>query len=173
MSFNELILPHFLIADLYKNVLIETQVAETVTTKQIEAIQPIALKFLGENRKQVSIIVIDNNAVYIDDEKLNLLTKLLAACKLTLADVAIVNLYNKNITYNQIKQELNPQFLLLMGVDIKQFALPIIFPEYKIQHYNNCQILIAKGLQQFIGETQDVKMEKSKLWLCLKTIFGV
>ena len=173
MSFNELILPHFLIADLYKNVLIETQVAETVTTKQIEAIQPIALKFLGENRKQVSIIVIDNNAVYIDDEKLNLLTKLLAACKLTLADVAIVNLHNKNITYNQIKQELNPQFLLLMGVDIKQFALPIIFPEYKIQYYNNCQILIAKDLQQFIGETQDVKMEKSKLWLCLKTLFGV
>ncbi len=174
MSFQEINLPPFVIADLYSNSLIETADAELKrsTKKNVET-QEQVMKSLGENNKNVSIIVNDNSAVYLTDDKLDLLTKLLSACKLTLADVVIVNSSNKLITYKQVKENFDPQFLLLFGIDARQFQLPLIFPEYRIQHYNNCQMLIAADLEKMIGSGEAVKMEKSKLWLSLKQMFGV
>jgi len=173
MSFEDTILPPFLIADLYKNVLIED-----VEKKVVEVAKPIvekesSISFLGSNNKNVVIMVSDNTAVHIADEKLQLLTNLLTACKLGLADVAIVNVSNKNIVYKQVKQAFQPKNLLLMGVDAKQFQLPLVFPEYRIQHYDNCQMLIAPNLNNLLGSTNEVKVEKSKLWVCLKEMFGV
>ena len=111
--------------------------------------------------------------MFIGEEKLQLLSNLLTACKLNLGDVAIVNIGNENILYKQIKQELQPQFLLLMGVNTKAFQLPLVFPEYKIQQYDNCKMLIATDLNNLLGNSNEVKMEKSKLWLCLKQLFAI
>ncbi|MCX6210538.1 MAG: hypothetical protein NTZ59_13820 [Bacteroidetes bacterium] len=174
MSFQEISLPPFVIADLYSNSLIETinVEAKKVINKNTDTNEQ-TIKFLGENNKNISIIVFDNSAVYLTDDKLDLLTKLLTACKLTLADVAIVNSSNKLLTYNQIKDAFNPQFLLLFGIDAKKFQLPLIFPEYRIQHYSNCQMLIAADLDKMIGNNETVKMEKTKLWMSLKTMFNV
>jgi hypothetical protein len=171
MTFTDTKLPLFLIADLYKNVLIESN--EVVTPKVAEAlpIKENSISFLGENKKRISIIINDAEAVFIGDEKLQLLTNLLIACKLTIADVAIVNTHNKSVHYTKIKQELHPSFLLLMGIDARTFQLPIIFPEYKIQSYDTCQILIADDLKNMLGTSTDVKLAKSKLWLCLKQMF--
>ena len=176
MSFDNIRLPNFLIADLYKNVLI---VDESNTKNIIEEIQQPkekktdSINFLGNNNKQVVIIINEEDAVIIGDEKLQLLTNLLTACKLSLADVAIVNTFNKQMVYNQIKNDLQPKFLLLMGIDAKAFKLPIIFPEYKIQQYDNCPILIATDLNNLLGTSTEVKVEKSKLWLCLKQMFAI
>jgi hypothetical protein len=173
MRFIDTKLPPFLIADLYKNILIESN--EIVTPKVAEdlPIKEDLISFLGENKKRISIIINDAEAVFIDDAKLLLLTNLLTACKLTIADVAIVNMYNKSIHYTKIKQALRPLFLLLMGIDAKAFQLPIIFPEYKIQPYDSCQILLADDLKDMLGTNNEVKLAKSKLWLCLKQLFSV
>ncbi len=48
-----------------------------------------------------------DNAVHLPDEELNFLTNMLAACKLSLGDVAIVNKYNyKETSYKDFLQNL-------------------------------------------------------------------
>ncbi len=171
MAFDDTILPNFVIADLYKNSLIEPSLNEFVISEKND--NKSGIRFLGENKKNIAIIVQDDEAVFIGEEKLQLLSNLLTACKLNLADVAIVNIGNKNTSYKQIKEEIEPQFLLLMGINSKAFQLPLIFPEYKIQQYDNCKMLIATDLNNLLGNSNDVKMEKSKLWLCLKQLFAI
>lgn len=171
MDFKELILPNFVLANLYKDVLIEDAEASKTHTQPVK--QHIQLSFLGNNKKNIVLVVQDETAVYVTDDILALLTNLLTACRLTIADIALLNISNKKISYKQVTGELQPSYLLLMGIDAKQFQIPLIFPEYKIQHYNNCQMLITQGLDTMLGESREAKMQKSKLWLCLKELFKV
>lgn len=175
MSFQEIKLPHFVVSELYSNVLIESDEKMNLQ-KPVTVISPdndANIKILGENKKNISILVNDSEAVYLSDDKLDLITKLLTACKLTLADVAIINTHHKQITYNQVESQLNPQYILLFGINATQFKLPIIFPEYRVQQYDNRKMLIAADLSQMLGNTEQVKIEKSKLWLSLRQMFGV
>ena len=186
MGFEDIKLPDFVIADLYKNSLIEGQkniktaaiVAENKVAESAIIAKPIAaenavvpIKYLGENRKNVVIVINDNEAVFIGDEKLQLLTNLLGACKLTIADVAIINTASQTANYKQIKQEMKPKYLLLMGKTSKDISLSFIFPEYKIQEYDHCQMLIATDLQILLVKSDTVTAEKRKLWESLKLLF--
>jgi hypothetical protein len=173
MAFEEVVLPNFVIADLYKNTLIESIDDFTVVANVDKDIQSEKIRFLGDNSKRITIVVNDENAVFIEEDKLQLLTNLLAACKLNNADVAIVNIHNTNYTYKQVKEELLPVNLLLFGVNSKKFEIPLVFEEYKLKNFDSCQILIAPDLDKLLGSTNEVKMEKSKLWLCLKQMFSV
>ena len=62
MNFTNLQLPDFLLADLYKNVLVELN--EEVPVKEKEPKVTTQQWFLGENRKHVVIVVKDEEAVY-------------------------------------------------------------------------------------------------------------
>lgn len=173
MSFQDTILPDFLIADLYKNVLVESDnKTAKKTIKEVEKNNHL-IKFLGENKKQIVFLVNDNEAVYVTEENLHLITNLLTACKLTIADVAIVNMSNKNFIFNDLKKELAPTVLLVMGINAKSFQLPLVFNSYKIQHFGNCQMLITTDIKNLIGDSIEVKNEKKKLWVCLKEIFSI
>src|SRR5688500_6616375 len=132
MSLNNIILPDFVIADLYRRSLIQPSadegfmqampealmpppetrivaesqavvkttvkepVAEKVPEKIIEvppvkAAEPAAYKILGNNKKQITVVVNCPNDVFVPEADLQFLTKMLGACKLNMADVAIVN----------------------------------------------------------------------------------
>ena len=52
-------------------------------------------KWLGENKKKILVVVKYQDAVHIPDNDLQFLTSMLTACKLSLADVAIINLHNQ------------------------------------------------------------------------------
>jgi hypothetical protein len=173
MAFEDVILPDFVIADLYRNTLIESLNETAVNTKSSKENHTEKIRFLGDNKKNITVVVNDEKAVFIEEDKLQLLTNLLSACKLNNADVAIVNVSNTSYKYKQIKAELQPANLLLFGVNAKTFELPLVFEEYKLKNYDNCQILIAADLNNLIGVTNEVKIEKSKLWLCLKQMFAV
>jgi hypothetical protein len=177
MAFEDIKLPNFVIADLYKHTLIEGEkIALQTEIKQPEKLSPAIetqqhIKFLGDNKKGVVVILKEENAVHLNDDKLLLLTNLLSACKLTLADVAIININKQQVSYKQIKQDLNPQYLLLMGNVIKPIALPFIFPEYRVQQYDNTEMIIAADLDNLLGQSDAVKNEKRKLWESLKLLF--
>ena len=59
--------------------------------------------------------------------------------------------------------------LLLFGVQPAEIELPLDFPNYQIQRYNNQVYLTAPLLSNF----KDNKAEKTKLWNCLKQIFAI
>lgn len=171
MSFKNLQLPDLLIAGLYKDVLVETNDAMPVE-KKMET-RTAQKWFLGENKKHVVIAVKDDEAVYLCDEWLQFLSSILIACKLNLGDVAIVNYAKNNFSYAELSEKLTPEFLLMLDVTAKEIQLPFTVPHYQIQKYNQCSFLLAPSLQTMQGNTQEAKLEKSKLWLSLKKMFGI
>src|SRR5687767_4210449 len=120
MSLSNIKLPGFVIADLYRNSLIEPEGflprQETQVTAEPEPVrveqQPVAktpapepvvanttpktadaapYKILGNNKKYITVVVNCPQDVFVPEADLLFLTKMLDACKLNMADVAIIN----------------------------------------------------------------------------------
>jgi hypothetical protein len=134
---------------------------------------PAHLKSLGDNRRQIAILVHAPGSPFLPDNHLNFLTKILEACRLTLADVAIVNNATAETNITTIKEQLAPKTILLFGLEPSALRLPINFPPFKPLDYDGCTYLSAPGLDQLVSNTEESKLLKSKLWICLRTIFAV
>jgi hypothetical protein len=195
MSFTDKNLPDFLIADLYKTSLVlvdndlpiktkpktTTIVSEEFNEPQIPEVPLIIAKkaadeplaFLGNNGKRISIVVKDDHAIHLQDELLHILSAILGACKLNLADVAIINTQTQEVNDVFLRRDLSPKNVLLFGVTTTEIDLPFSIPDYKVQAFNNCNYLQAASLIKMKGATNEAKVEKSKLWVCLKTLFGI
>ena len=166
MSLDNIHLPAIVLQDLYKNSLIELD--SGTEEKTIEKNASIA--FLGNNQQQVTIVVNDTTSIYLPDEELNFLMGILSACKLSMADVALVNIAKTGtLTYTKIEEELNAGTILLFGVEPVQLQLPLQFPQYQIQKFNNQVYLAAPALTIIAAD----KAEKTRLWGRLKQIFSI
>ena len=82
MSLNDITLSTRNLADLYPSSLIE----------QVAGGQNEKIKFLGKNEKNILVILSKENVAFIEEDELNFLSTVLSDCRLSLADVAIVNL---------------------------------------------------------------------------------
>ena len=166
MSLDNIELTPFLIQELFKNSLIELYDIEP--EKEIKQVLPFNV--LGNNKKKVIIIVENDETLYLPDGELNFLLGILSACKLTMEDVAILNIKkNKSVSYKSIELELKAEKIILFGVVSIQIELPFEFPHYQIQQYNN-QTYVSAAMLLHI---QDDKAEKTKLWNCLKQVFSI
>ncbi len=170
-------LPAFLLASLYKNKLvIPTEGKPAVLSA---AIQPPRVPtteirwYLGENKKQVTIVVNQSTVAFLTDDQFTLLTGVLKACKLNMADVAIVNLAKSAKNFTQLHQTLNTRFLLLFDVATSAIDLPFSIPVYQLQSYDRCQILQASSLNTMLGEETAARDEKMKLWNGLRKMFSL
>ena len=199
MSLTNIILPGFVIADLYRNSLIqpeggalpqpevanvkaetpslsvgrnEERPAEPVAVaKPVKKEEPVAYKTLGNNKQQITVVVNCPNDAYVPEADLAFLTKMLSACKLNMADVAIVNYASAPIAIDRLKTQLQPKTLLLLGVEPGDIQLPISFPAFKEQPYAGTTYLFTPALSQLNQETEDAKVLKRQLWDCLKRMF--
>lgn len=107
---------------------------------------------------------------FLPDKQLDFLTSILGACKLNLADVAIINIANAGeVNYKALTKELQMQHAILFGISPASLSLPVNFPAYQIQPFSNCTYLHSDSLEALAAD----KELKTKLWLCLKKIFGV
>jgi hypothetical protein len=166
MSLDNIQLPAIVLQDLFKNSLVD--IDNGMAKQAVEKTTGIA--FLGSNQKQVTIIADDTTTIYLPDEELNFLMGILNACKLSMADVALVNIAKTGaVTYGKIQEELNAETILLFGVTPAQLQLPLQFPHYQIQKFNNQVYLAAPALTVIAAD----KAEKTKLWNCLKQIFSI
>ncbi|MBL0130777.1 MAG: hypothetical protein IPP43_06385 [Chitinophagaceae bacterium] len=104
------------------------------------------------------------------DHELTFLTGILGACKLSLADVAIVNLYNHpQSSYNELTSFFKSKIVFLFDMEPAAFGLPMHFPHYQIQAFAGNSFLYAPSLK----ELENDRVEKSKLWVCLKRLFNL
>lgn len=170
-------LPDFILADWYKDALVILNDVQP-SNKIVEPLaEPLQIKpekiFLGDNKKGVVIVVKETEAVYLNDESLQFLSNILGACKLNLGDVAIVNHHSQTLQYSILKELLQPNYLLLFDVDAKDINLPFTLPNYQLFPYDKCNFLTVPSLQKMLGNTQEAKLEKSKLWLSLKKMFNI
>ncbi len=168
MSFEELNLSASILRDLYKDNLVSV---DTLTADQTAP--STSIKFLGNNLKEVIILVHKSNAIYLPDDELSLLTKMLAACNLTLADVAIVNLAKHEYSLSEIEQQLRPQKLIALGVDNAAGIIGIDSAPYVVSSHNNYVFSVAPDLKEMLGDSQNARGIKTKLWGALKQMFGL
>ncbi len=98
---------------------------------------------------------------------------MLEACRMNMGDVAIVNHAAAPIAIGQLKQQLQPAFVLLFGPTPPDIGLPMDFPLFKIQAYDQCTYLTAPLLADMVVPGEESKLLKTKLWACLKTLFEI
>lgn len=168
MDINHIQLPATVIADLYRSSLVGTNDVAPKTDTPV--VNDRKQKYLGENQKNILIIVDYDNAVYMPDDELSFLTNMLTACKLSLADVAIVNRNTyKKIDYQEAITKFRSRIVFLFGIDPVSFGLPVDFPHFQVQSFAGTTFLFTPPLE----ERKKDELLKSKLWVCLRRIFGI
>jgi hypothetical protein len=166
MSLDNIQLPDTILQGLYSKCLYNLETDKSVSND----IQLGSIGYLGNNQKKIAVLVSSTAAIYLPDEELNFLLGILTACKLSMADIALINLAkNPNLAYADVTEQLKCEKLFLFGLDADALALPLQFPHYQVQHFNNQVYLSSVALH----ELQADKEEKLKLWNCLKKIFAL
>lgn len=161
MSLNNIQLQPQLMADLYKHSLLQSSTTSVPDSAVV--------KYLGKNLKNTLVIVQQPLVPFLKDEELAFLTNILSACKLSLADIAILNCNGLPVETLQNEIESNAKTIILFGIDPLSIGLPINFPFFQLQQFNNRMYLYSPSLE----EIENDKTLKMKLWNALKNLFGI
>ncbi len=185
MSLNNIKLSPFLLKQMYQYNLVSTSFAtndvtqvepthkqeKTTSKKTNKNENNFVGKFpiLGKNAQHILIYVFDEKEVFLSDDDLSFLIKILSACGKTMADVALVNCANKTIDRMQLKEELSPKNILFFGIEPQQLDYPLGIPHFKVQIYSEQQFLVAPPIKELIHNPEQKKL----LWVALKDLFNV
>ncbi len=161
MSLNQIQLTPHLLVNFYPDSLIESA---AMTVPEVSS-----LSYLGKNEKNILIITNQNDVRFLTDEELVFLTSILSACKLSIADVAIVNWKQTETDLSKIFLELKTKTALLFNIAPLEIGLPINFPQFQIQEFNKQTYLYAPSLQEIANNVE----VKKQLWSSLKNLFEI
>lgn len=126
------------------------------------------LKFMGNNKRHILLLVRDPSAVFLDEKTFQFLISIMDACKLSMEDVALVNTAHTGARLiTGIAEELDSQIILLFGIPLSEMELPMVFPNYQVQAYGGKTYL---GADPLVGIAAD-RMQKGLLWGSLKQLF--
>jgi hypothetical protein len=195
MSHEKTILPNSVLVSLYKDTLVlpelennKTEIISNsvapstatidITTQNIHSTHSSntqnetgTIKYLGEHLKQVTIIVKDELAVYLNENDLTLLSSILNACKLTLADIALVNVAQQKLSLHEILNVLPSKLVLIFDVSSATLKIKLPTTLYKSIQLGETYLLFSNSLSLMQGGDQTAKLEKGKLWAILKQLF--
>src|SRR5687768_6499190 len=113
MSLDNIRLPGFILQDLFQKTLVDLSDKETV----LSASKKNEINFFGGNKQHIILVVSNLNATFVSDEQLTFLSGILAACKLTLEDVGLVNIASDpHASYKKITEAVNSRIIIMFGV---------------------------------------------------------
>lgn len=148
---------------LFAKSLVETVQKEKLTDIETED----RINSLGGNKKNILFIVTDSQNKFLPDEQMDLLSNLITACKLTMADIALINYYNLSFNYLQLSQNFQPKKILMFGIETSALRLPFTIPNFQIQPFQEQLYFTAPPFNQFLNNTN----LKRELWICLQKLF--
>ena len=166
MSLDNIQIPALVLQELYRNSLVDLDVSKATT---VQVSNP-TFSYLGNNQQHIIIVVRSTTVRYLPEDELDFLLDILTACKLSMADIALVNLEkNTGLNYKTISEQLSAEKLILFGAPPSALDLPLDFPFYQVQRFNSQVYLSAPGLKELAAN----KTAKTKLWNCLKQVFSI
>lgn len=138
---------------------------------ELKSTTPVPIKYLGDHLKKIIVLVNDENAVHLNETDLGLLSSILNACKLTLSDIALINIAQQPLALHEMLITLPSQFVISFDINSTQIKIKLPTTLYKPIVLGDTQILFSNSLQSMQGADQNAKLEKSKLWNALKLLF--
>lgn len=164
MGIDNIQLSGYLCQNLYNKSLIGEKHADN-TVKTLEKLKITAL---GENKCNILFLVNNEDQKFLSDSEMKLLSNLLSACKLSIADISLVNLQeNPGIIYTDLVDQFHPKKILIFGISTSELQLPFTIPFFQIQQFHEQLYLTNPPLNQFVNN----KELKKQLWNCLKKLF--
>ena len=156
-------LPIAVLSDLYRNCLVDLKNPEKASNKP----EPATTENLATSPVD-TVVFSQAEGKELPSQQLDFLNNIMKACKLERQDYAIIT--NKQAdfsdyqsTYSRYKQKQ----LILFGIDPAAIGLPINFPHFQVQSFQQVRYLAAPKL-----ETIEVdKALKMQLWQCLKQLY--
>jgi hypothetical protein len=184
MNLEKTILPPSLLVSLYKDSLVLTEKEikpekitenklpgkeqETITESN-EMASPI--KYLGDHHKKILVVVNDPASVYLNESDFILLTSILNACRLTISDIALINIGNQKASLHEMLTKLPSLLVIAFDIDAKALKIKLPSTLYKVTPLGETNLLFSAALSTMQGGSVDAKKEKGKLWTVLKQIF--
>lgn len=149
-------LPHSLITLLYKDVLIDDK-----TYLEKNAVEDVTVP------KDV-LIIAKSVSTNLKEKQILFLTSILKALKLGLNDVHLItNLDDHFGPYKTLVSKYSPNKIILFGLGPSDIELPMNFPPFQIQAFENKKYLCAPTLE----EIEENKSTKLTLWQGLQKLF--
>jgi len=127
----------------------------------------VKISSLGENQKNILFLVNELDHRYLPDDEMEMLSNLIIACKLSMADIALVNYHYNQYPYPQFNDYFKPKIILLFGVSTAAMDLPFTIPFFQIQNFQQQLFLTAPSLADFL-ENKNLKKD---LWISLQKLF--
>jgi hypothetical protein len=162
MTLDRLTLSRFEVSQWYKKSLV-------VSPKRTVSAPPeTPLRYLGENGRHILLLVRDPAAVYLEEKSFQFLVTILDACKLSMADVALVNTAGTGSrSPSSIAGELGSRVVLFFGMSQAEMGLPLSLSDYQVQLHENRTYLGADALSVIVQD----RAQKGLLWGSLKQLF--
>ncbi|MEO6838988.1 MAG: hypothetical protein ABI261_01000 [Ginsengibacter sp.] len=140
------------------------------TNKKVEGQKvsnEIKINSLGENQRNILFLVTDAENKFLPDNEMDMLSNLITACKLSMADIALVNCFNTSLNYRQLTAHFQPTKILMFGISTSDLELPFSIPFFQIQQFQEQLYVTAPPLTNFL-KNKDLKMQ---LWTSLQKLF--
>lgn len=165
MSLDRLQLDPYLLAQMYDQPIIpEEHRAQPAVAKALPKV-----KYLGENQKNILLLIQNESEAYLNDELFNLLANILNACKLGMQDVALINvaLY-PGLTLADYQQTVSARQCIIFAIPPASLGLPPMQP-YLPETHGQVMAIHSDDLQLIATD----KQLKGRLWQGLKQLFGI
>ncbi len=166
MDLNQLHFSPQQLSDLYEQHItladgVQQPVVKEAVPLSAAAAQP-TIAYKGKNKKGVLWIVHEPAQAYLTDEDFEFLSQIIAACKMNMEDVALINTAPAHLMVDAITSQLNAGLVLCCGVP--STLLPFNMTEYILYPHQKRNYFVCDSL----GDMRSDKVKKSKLWLALK-----
>lgn len=131
------------------------------------------LEFFGEFKKQLLILVEDNENPWLSDSNKEFLGNILKAIGYTYVDIALLNLGNPaikclKVNFRSLSDYFNFSNLIIFGDLFNQIGDVLNLQKYNSYSKKGQTILIADRLDEIINEIE----KKKKLWESLQAMFS-
>jgi hypothetical protein len=139
-----------------------------VKEEKVAVAETFKISVLGNNQKNILVLVNNKDTDYLNAEQSELLSKILAAVDVTMLDAGIVNMAKyKNFKWEDLKQQVNFTKMIAFEPAIASLYSPLNVGLYNIQKADNIDFFLSENLNDI---SRDVE-KKKKLWAALKVFF--
>lgn len=165
-SLNDMQLSDDHLASLYGRSLVEVAPGKKTPEEADVTKRVTSIKFLGNNAKNITILVREQDHAFLPEAQLAFVSKILGACHMNTGDVAIVNLGQTNHDIDVICKQLTPACIISFGI-ITSGEL------FNIENCEGISFLNAPSLAELTNEATEARQLKTRLWTALKQLFEI